>query len=98
MDDVESKCLMSVLLWFRLRTLNFHKIQRQRREGDLYSSRIKKKPVSRRLWKANFTPLVEARLEHTAISEPLIQTLFHTSVFKVITQVKYDFCDISVRN
>lgn len=64
-------------LRFRSRTSSFRKIQRRKREGDSYSSRIKKRLVSRRLWRTNFTPLVGARLARTAKPGPLIQTRAH---------------------
>lgn len=73
LGNVETKYLS---MWFRLRKLSFHKIQRQKRDGDLYSSRIKKRLVSGRLWRTNFTQLAEARLEHTDVSGLFIQTLF----------------------
>lgn len=73
LNNISSKCLS---LWFRSRSLNFHKIQRRRRDGDLYSLHIKKRLMSKRLWRTNFTQLAEARLEHTDLPGLLIRTMF----------------------
>lgn len=50
-----------VFLLCRSRPLNFHKILRLRKGGDLYLLHIKKKPLSRRLWKRSTTLSVKAR-------------------------------------
>lgn len=73
LNNVSSKWLS---FWFRSRSLNFHKIQRRRRDGDLYSLHIKKRLMSKRLWRTNFTQLAEARLEHTDLPGLLIGTMF----------------------
>lgn len=70
----------------RLRPLSFHKIQRQKRGGDSYLSHIKKRLLSRRLWRRNTTMSVEARYWHILHAGEIGYTLFRKFLQKVMSR------------